>query len=67
MKNNVLQGSADVSVKSSENRCCHVRPHGRDSSDTSPQPYGEPVVKKCFWFNQSYLAEQIAKTLQDER
>ena len=63
MQENVRRGRADVSVKSSENRCCHVRPHGRDSRDTKPQPHGEPVVKKCFWLNQSYLAEEIAKAL----
>ena len=24
-------------------------------------PYGVPVVKKCFWLNQSYLAGEIEK------
>ena len=67
MKNNVLEGRADVNVRSTENRCCHVRPHGRNSADTWPQPYGDPVVKKSFWLNQSYLAEQIAKALQSGR
>ena len=52
MRENVRRGRADISVKSSENRCCHVRPHGRNSKDTRPQPYGPPVVKKCFWLNQ---------------
>lgn len=59
MRENVRRGRADVSVKSTENRCCHVRPHGRDSRDVRPQPHGDPVVKKCFWFNQSYIAEEI--------
>ena len=61
MRQNVRQGRADVSVKATENRCCHVRPHGRDSSDTRPQPYGPPVVKKCFWLNAHYLAGEIAR------
>ena len=63
MQDNVRRGRADISVKSSENCCCHVRPHGRDSRDTRPQPYGDPVVKKCFWLNQSYLQEEIARVL----
>lgn len=66
MRQNVREGRADFSVKSSENRCCHVRPHGRDSRDTRPQPYGEPVVKKCFWLNQGYLQEEIARTLSSQ-
>ena len=63
MRDNVLAGRADVSVRSTENRCCHVRPHGRDGNDVWPQPYGEPVVKKCFWLNQGYLTEEIKKAL----
>lgn len=63
MRDNVLKGRADISVRSSENRCCHVRPHGRDSRDTRPQPFGPPVVKKCFWLNQGYLQEEIGRVL----
>jgi DNA mismatch repair protein MutH len=61
MRKRVREGHAEESVRSTENRCCHVRPHGRDSHDTCMTPYGVPVVKKCFWLNQSYLAEEIAK------
>ena len=61
MRKRVRDGRADESVKSTENRCCHVRPHGRDSRDTCMTPYGVPVVKKCFWLNQSYLAGEIDK------
>lgn len=63
MRENVRQGRADVSVRSSENRCCHVRPHARDAMDTRPQPYGPPVVKKCFWLNQDYLQKEIEGAL----
>ncbi len=59
MQQNVREGRADVSVRSTENRCCHVRPHARNSKDVLPQPHGAPVVKKCFWLNQSYLKEEI--------
>lgn len=63
MRDNVRKGRAEISVKSSENRCCHVRPHGRDSRDTRPQPFGPPVVKKCFWLNQDYLQSEIERVL----
>lgn len=65
MRRRVRDGHADESVKSTENRCCHVRPHGRDSRDICMTPYGVPVVKKCFWLNQSYLAGEIDKISKD--
>lgn len=63
MQKNIKAGRADISVKASENICCHVRPHARNKLDTKPQPYGKPEVKKCFWLNSSYLAEEISKGL----
>lgn len=63
MRMNVHKGYAEFSVKSSDNRCCHVRPHGRNLQDTLPQPYGVPVVKKSFWLNQSYLQGEIERIL----
>ena len=61
MRSRVANGRAQDSVKSSENRCCHVRPHGRDSKDTLPTPQGDEVVKKCFWLNARYLKDEIAR------
>ena len=66
MRTNVKTGHAEISVRSRENRCCHVRPHARDASDVIPQPHGNPTVKKCFWLNQTYLQEEIAKTLESK-
>lgn len=63
MQDNVRHGRGDVSVRSTENRCCHVRPHARNSSDVRPQPFGPPVVKKCFWLNQGYLQNEISRVL----
>lgn len=60
MQANIREGRADVSVRSTENRCCHVRPHGRDSRDTRPTPHNGEIVKKCFWLNQGYLKSEIA-------
>lgn len=65
MRKNVRRGRADVSVKATENRCCHVRPHGQNKLDTRPQPYGPPVVKKCFWLNAHYLAGEISRARDD--
>lgn len=64
MRDNVRRGRADVSVRSTQNRCCHVRPHARDATDVAAQPHGDPIVKKCFWLNQGYLQEEIAKALE---
>ena len=61
MRSRVANGRAQDSVKSSENRCCHVRPHGRDNTDTLPTPQGDMVVKKCFWLNAQYLKREIAR------
>lgn len=45
--------------KQSENRVAHVRPHGKDGSDTLPLPDGRSMTKQCFWLNNTYIAEQI--------
>ena len=63
MRENVREGLAIVSVRSTENRCCFVKTHGRDSKDTCPQPHGKPVPKKSFWLNANYIADEIAKAL----
>jgi len=52
----------------SENKVCHVRPHGRNAKDTSPLPVADKLTgatkytKHCFWINNSY----IKKILLDE-
>ena len=66
MQKNVREGHAEISVRSTENRCCHVRPHGRDRNDTRPQPYGKPVVKKCFWLSKRYLHDELVRGLHSE-
>ena len=64
MRSRVARERAQDSVKLSENCCCHVRPHGRDSRDTLPMPQGDRVVKKCFWLNAQYLKEEIARIME---
>ena len=50
-------------VGMSENKVCHVRPHGRDSKDTTVLPVPDKLTgateytKQCFWINNSYIKE----------
>lgn len=45
----------------SENKVCHVRPHGQDANDVYPLPVKDKMTgansytKHCFWINNSYL------------
>lgn len=55
----IMDGRADELPKKSENRVSHIRPHARNAQDTCETPYGEHLVKKCFWLNAKYLKEQI--------
>lgn len=62
MRSRVANGHAEDSVKSTENRCCHVRPHGRDTkTDTLPTPQGDMIVKKSFWLNSQYLRGEVER------
>lgn len=56
----VMEDKAEYLPKASENKVCHVRPHGRDASDKLQTPSGRWVVRKSFWLNQRYLADQLA-------
>lgn len=58
-KRRINQEREEELPKKSENRVSHVRPHGRDSSDTIETPSGKMLPKKCFWLNAKYLKEQI--------
>ena len=49
----------------SENRVCHVRPHGRNAQDTYPLPDGRKYTKQCFWLNNSYIYDQIDEKLKE--
>ncbi len=48
-------------VKISDDMIIHVRPHARNAADTYPTPDWWAATKKCFWFNQKYIKEQIEK------
>lgn len=40
-------------------RVAHVRPHGRNASDTLPLPDGRTMTKQCFWLNRGYIEKVI--------
>jgi DNA mismatch repair protein MutH len=37
----------------------HVRPHGRNATDTVPTPGGRITVKVSFWLNQRFVQELV--------
>lgn len=65
MRRRVQTGHADQSVRSFENRCCHVRPHARNKADVLPTPYGSFETKKCFWINASYIGSEIDRVKRE--
>ena len=48
----------------SDNKVCHVRPHGRNAQDTYPLPDGSEYTKQCFWLNNTYIYDQIDEELK---
>ncbi len=55
----VREDRAEYLPRKTENKCCHVRPHGRDSSDVIPTPNGRLVCRKSFWLNADYIRDQL--------
>lgn len=51
--------------KIKDNKVCHVRPHGTDSTHTYPLPIEDKKLKtkeyskQCFWYNASYVRDEI--------
>lgn len=49
----------------SDNKVCHVRPHGRDSKDVYPLPVKDKLTgascytKHCFWINNTYIRKVL--------
>jgi len=46
---------------SSENRVCHVRPHGKNKTDVLPLPTGGTFPKQSFFLNSHYIRDEIMK------
>ena len=60
LKVNLVRGKHQNNLpKSTENRVSHVRPHGRNASDTYELPDGRQFPKQCFWLNNTYILSQL--------
>ncbi len=65
-KEKILAEDFDHFIKASDDRISHIRPHGRDSNDTYPYK-GKEYVKRCFWFNDRYIARIVKDNLGDSQ
>ncbi len=45
--------------KKSESAVAHVRPHGRDGSDTDVLPDGSAITKRCFWLDKKFIKDVV--------
>ena len=49
----------------SDNKVCHVRPHGKDANDVYPLPVKDKLTgadnytKHCFWINNAYIKKVL--------
>ena len=57
VRNQIRRGEARKLPVSSKTRYIHVRPHGKDATDTDALPDGTRQVKKSFWLNKTLVAE----------
>lgn len=61
----IRAGKADHLPTAAETNYIHVRPKGRDGTDTEPAPGISQVMKKCFWLNSEYVKSIITANLPD--
>jgi len=75
--NKVLKGEIVKSINNgirktnfmgmSDNKVCHLRPHGQDSKDTCPLPTPDILTgateytKYCFWINNNYIKDILSE------
>ena len=60
-KNRIIWWEYDKLITIKDDMIIHVRPHWINSKDRFPTPNWWTATKKCFWFNQKYIKEQIEK------
>ena len=53
------KGISNNLPKQKENYVAHVRPHGRNASDTSMLPDGRMMTKQSFWLNRNFILKVI--------
>ncbi|MFZ4505080.1 MAG: Sau3AI family type II restriction endonuclease [Microbacteriaceae bacterium] len=47
--------------RAKENPVAHVRPKARNAADTAPTHFGSFLTKRCFWLNNTYVAEVVLR------
>ncbi|MDP3955887.1 MAG: Sau3AI family type II restriction endonuclease [bacterium] len=57
--NCINEGRYDELPKMSDSYVAHVRPHGKDSTDTIETPQKTQEMKRCFWLNAKYIQQAI--------
>ena len=57
--NCINEGRYDELPKMSDSYVAHVRPHGKDSTDTIETPQKTQEMKCCFWLNAKYIQQAI--------
>jgi DNA mismatch repair protein MutH len=59
-KQKILDDDYEHFIRISDDKICHVRPKGVDSSDLMWTPSGRKQRKKCYWLNSSYIKRIIS-------
>lgn len=57
----INDGRYDELPKIKDSNVAHVRPHGKDSTDTIETPQKTLEMKRCFWLNAKYIQHAIEK------
>ncbi|MEO8637670.1 MAG: Sau3AI family type II restriction endonuclease [Candidatus Taylorbacteria bacterium] len=55
----INDGRYDKLPKLKDSHVAHVRPHGKDSTDTIATPQNTQEMKRCFWLNAKYIQQAI--------
>ncbi|MFA6536305.1 MAG: Sau3AI family type II restriction endonuclease [Candidatus Paceibacterota bacterium] len=61
----INDGRYDELPKIKDSKVAHVRPHGKDSTDTIETPQKTLEMKRCFWLNAKYIQQAIENS-QDQ-
>lgn len=55
----IKEGRYNELPKIKDSYVAHVRPHGKDSTDTIATPQNTQEMKRCFWINAKYIQQAI--------
>lgn len=62
-RNKIRHGDYGHFLKISENPVSHIRPHGKDATDTMITPQGRQEKKMSFWINQGYIQAKVLDSI----